>query len=138
MSNVLLAASPVLHNNEVKLVDWLDEGSSIARPVFLDMNSKVVFSVAARIPLERLSDYQVLYPDVGIRMRKVPAAYRDMLPAFPLRIMEIWRNAGLRTCVPASIAALCGDACFICTRDRSMDTQLIHTCSLCLMSCHTR
>ena len=120
------------------LFEWLYEGSSTGRPVHLDAQGRVIFSVAARIPLISIVGYQMLYPDVGVRMRKVGPAFRDSLPVLPMRVLDIWRSVGYHKAAPASLVSLLGGQCIICAKDRSIDEALIHTCSLCLMSYHTR
>ena len=126
----------------MQLVEWLYEGSTTGKRVFLDGDHRIVFSVAANYPLENMSSATMLLKDCGNRMRKVAEDYRDHLQELPLRLLTSYQLAATQSDLASGMKGarvpISQGECMVCQKDCQLHPENVEQCALCLMSFHGR
>jgi len=128
----------------VRFVHWDTVGvhARAGRPVFLDEDSKVIFSVPSMIKKESFADALIVHPDTGVRMMKVRKPGRPEVCQEVLRLKRMLEVALTRHSLAEISAAdvACdmvapgsgqdGLICVVCSQESTL------LCCICLLGYH--
>ena len=145
--NLSLVEQQLAETGEISLqfVHWGSAGGHdrYGRPVALDENSKVIFSVPSAVKKVSYADALIVHPDVGVRMLKVRKPERPPVCTEVLRLKQMWAVASTRRSLQEFNAADVADdvsfafgsgqqglVCCVCSQAAT------EQCPMCLLGYH--
>ena len=118
-----------LAEGRATLLHWLDFGVS-GQDVVLNDRDKIVFSTPVFRPCRPIPGFEMIVPDIGVKMQKF---YQPDCPEFVLRLLRVYNVANSSLLADerdGTSAGLPGACCVVCGRESNF------TCSVCLFSWH--